>query len=314
VSNLSACGGGTANVVVARVGDVAITKASLDHRMSIMARERAAPGRSLRQRALDSLISSRWLIGEAADEGLKVSDQEVKQRLQQMSESSPNGEAGVLNTLKESGGTASDVKSDIEVKLVLSKLSQKLLERDPPVAKTQIARYYRQHMRRFIMPVLRVFDVIEGLKSVPEARKLKREIELGKSYKNLALQESIGPPNPASSDTIALQRAISAAKPHVLTGPVVLYAHVGSVRTTHYALFKINRIIPRTQETLAQASKMIERQLAEEQQQRTLHDFLTAWTQKWTARTDCRPGFVVQKCRQYTEPTTTAPEDPFAAS
>lgn len=76
---LSACGGdGDSGHVVARVGGYPITKATLDHWLSIQAdtNDKTAsahkmPSETLKQRVLGSLISSQWTTGEAAELGVR---------------------------------------------------------------------------------------------------------------------------------------------------------------------------------------------------------------------------------------------------
>jgi len=93
-------------------------------------------------------------------------------------------------------------------------------------------------------------------------------------------------------------RAIFAARPHVVVGPLPLFGH--------YAVFEVTRIVPSRRQPLAQARSSIERQLAGEQQRQTLARFISAWRARWIAKTDCQPQDVMQKCRQYHGPL--APE------
>jgi hypothetical protein len=59
-----------------------------------------------------------------------------------------------------------------------------------------------------------------------------------------------------------------------------------------------------------QVRRSIAASLAHERWVRALRIFIIAWRRKWTAKTDCQPGFVVQKCRQYRGPRF--PGDPLA--
>src|SRR5690242_15615781 len=114
LTGLAGCGGSAHDGVIVRVGKGAITEGELSRWIATMAPEHVAPDppryaaciahqeavspqsvkaelkeecqrqyQALRQQALDFLISSQWLIGEAASSGQKMSDDEVRARLQE---------------------------------------------------------------------------------------------------------------------------------------------------------------------------------------------------------------------------------------
>jgi hypothetical protein len=150
----------------------------------------------------------------------------------------------------------------------------------------------------------RSFDIVEQLNSKAAARGVMRKIMLGTNLSKIAIHESLERANIADTapGTRAIRRAIFAAKPGVLVGPMLL--------NNLYAVFAVTRIVPRVVQPLTRVQGSIEMRLAEVQQRRTLAKFIKTWRSRWTARTDCHPGYVVQKCRQYTGPK--APEDPLA--
>ncbi|HEV2974447.1 MAG TPA: hypothetical protein VGX69_05560, partial [Solirubrobacteraceae bacterium] len=88
---------------------------------------------------------------------------------------------------------------------------------------------------------------------------------------------------------------------HVLTGPIRL--------NNLYFVIEITRIAHPYVQSLAQERTAIAKRLTEARERRTLAAFVAAWRRRWLARTSCQPGFVVQKCRQYSGPE--AAEDPL---
>jgi SurA N-terminal domain/PPIC-type PPIASE domain len=297
---LAACGdGGSASVV--RVGQTAITKTTVDHWISAMAGERTKgdprtqQDRTLRAQALGSLISSQWLIDEATDRGLKVSDQEIQQRFQEKKNTSyPGGETEFQEFLKATGRKASDVMFEAQAELASSKLRGLVASREPKITQAQIAKYYAQHERSFARPERRYFD-IDNLKSQAEVRLVKREVKRGTSFSSMAFHESLVRGANVDNGKKAIARAIFSAKPNMLRGPVRLYGD--------YSLFVVRLIVPATHKSLAQARGTIEKRLATEQRQRTLAEYVRALTKQWTAKTDCHTGYVVPNCKQYKGPT-----------
>jgi hypothetical protein len=53
---------------------------------------------------------------------------------------------------------------------------------------------------------------------------------------------------------------------------------------------------------LSAVSTSIRQELRSQDEERSFAAFKTAFRKRWTARTDCRPGYVVLECRQYRAP------------
>lgn len=284
--------------VVARVGQTAITEAAVDHWMPAMASGLVAPDPSTQQRqtprqqALGFLISSAWLIGEAAERGLKPSKREIERRFAEKHASFPGGEAEFHEFLKATGQTVADIRFDVEAELASLKVRQAVASAEPKVTQTQITRYYNQHKRRYLVPERRYFD-IDNLESEAAATEVRREVELGKSFARKAFHEWLDRLNGAGvgAGKQAIERAVFAARPNALGGPVRLYGD--------YSLFEVRRIVAAVQRPLAQVQSSIEQRLAAEQRRRALAEFVKTWRRKWIARTDCRAGHVAPGCKQY---------------
>jgi foldase protein PrsA len=330
---LLACGGGgPREAVVIRVGDAGIKNATIAHWMSVMAPQHVLPipphyaacisqqrkvkpqsssadvqqtcrreYQAVRQQALSFLISSRWLTGEAAEQGVGVSAREIDQRLQQKERSFPS-KSEFEESLKAIAHTVDDVRLELGAELAGERLRRRLIDDEPKPSPSEIAAEYRRHIRGFHIPERRYFDIAENFHSAAAARRQMREAEAGKHL--ASLQETL--PRKSFSDYNGEKRiiyeAIFKARLHVVTGPI---------RLNHfYFLIRVTRIVPAHVESLAQVSGEIEKKLNDERRRRSLAAFVAAWRKKWTARTDCDAGYVVQKCRTYAGPKTL--EEPLA--
>jgi len=244
---------------------------------------------ALQRRALEFLISSDWLIQEAAAEHLSLSEREIEERVNQ---NAASGETGLRELLDKTPPTKSDLELEAAAQLASAKIRQAVVAAEPPITSAQTATYYRQHRRDFLLLERRYFEIV-NLKSDAAARKVKREVEAGTSFASVALREersSAPSPNPGRA---AIDRAIFSAKPNVLSGPVLL-------SDLHdHSLFEVTKIVPARYQSLAEVKGQIASKLAVAQQQRTLAEFTKAWIARWIARTDCRAGYVVPRCRQY---------------
>lgn len=312
-AGLTGCAGGTHDGVAARVGSASITSAAVDHAASVLAGGRL-PGdgprlKTLRAQALESLISAQWALGEAAEDGIRISAQEARRQLEQKQAASfPGGAAEESAFLKATGQHVSDLALEARAELAATKIRQMLERREPAISQAQIASYYNREAQRFMIPERREIDII-ALKSPADAQALRRQVEGGKRLASVAEHQwvDLSPLayGPTRGKDAVLARAIHRAPPHVLTGPV-------RFRGFDYYMFEVLHVTPARQRTLAQVRDSIAHTLAAERQRRTLIAFISGWRRKWTARTDCRTGYVVQKCRQYTGSRT--PEDPAAFS
>jgi foldase protein PrsA len=316
--------GSDRNDVIVRVSARTITRPMLHDRMSLIAPEHAVPDppryerciahaesllpgsiraqlteecaeryRELKHRALDALISAVWLINEASQSKIEISEREVDAKLEQSARAA-------------AGARLADLRLTTEAQLASSRLRSALAQRQRHVTQVQIQRYYAQNIRRYERPERRFFDIVEHLPDERAARAVLRAAERRGRLAQKVIREHLDKPDLAEviAPKRAIVRAIFKAKPHVLSGPVILNGL--------YAVFAVTQIRPGTRKPLQAVAGSIEAELAARQQRRALVAFIAAWRARWRDRTDCSPGYVVQKCRQYMGPRT--PEDPSTFS
>ena len=200
VVGLAACSGGTPDPVAVRVGDVTIAKPTIEHWASAISRGAIVPEwskqphRTRRQQALGFLITSNWLLGEAADHGLAQSDEAVAERLDEQRESVPGGATEFQNALDETGKTISDVKLEIRAELATAMLRRMLVRSVEPITRSQAADYYRANVDDYRSPERRIVDLIETLKSEAAAKSLEKRVGSGAKFEKLAFHESLERP------------------------------------------------------------------------------------------------------------------------
>jgi foldase protein PrsA len=321
LAGLAGCGG---QAVAVRVGSSVITTHAVAHWMAVMAPEHLVPDppdftacaarerqlappsvwpglkrecrreyHALERQALDFLISSAWLTGTVAEDGLRISDREVAVRLRERA-------APVI----AEGGDGADQQLAARTELAEAKIRQSLASGERAVSAAEIVSYYQAYRSRFLVPERRYLDV-ENLKSMATALRIKREVAAGHSanYFSGVLHEVIEQPSRVGGDSAkdTVSNPILKARPDVLIGPLF---------NGEYALVEVRRIVPARYKPFARVRTSIARQLAAEQRRATLSRFIAAWRTRWIAMTDCQSGYVVQKCRQHIGPI--APEDPLA--
>jgi PPIC-type PPIASE domain len=298
---LTACGGAAEKeVVVARVGGAAVTKAMLDHWAALG----SAPDRATRTRqALETLIAAAWTIGEARAAGIAVSGAEARAQLNAYSTDLGTGRpypdlavsASFGALLARAEGSSEDRAWLMKLNLLAWRLEQRRVrEAEQAVDQAAVARFYSKHRGRFVVPEQRDIEVL-GNYSLAAVRQARREIEAGADFIAVARRLSTDQEAPNGLQ-LALQRGeeepeyiahIFAAKPGVLVGPV---------KQSFYYLFRVMRVRPSHLRTLAQSQATI-RQLIVAPRRRTLiARWARAEAERWRARTECRAPYAVAAC------------------
>jgi hypothetical protein len=314
IVGVTACGGDSPRPVAVRVGDIAIGRSAVSHWAKAIGLGNAVAssiGKSrgtAREQALDFLISANWLIAEAADQGLVVSDGTIDHRLQERIESVPNGKSEFEEEISSTGQTSADVKFDIKAESAAAALRAMVSRRVSPVTQADIAGYYRQNGGQFRIPDLRVTDLIESIHGTRAAAiALGKRIGPGRRFARMALHEQVARQTPyeeAHRENAALVHTIFTAVPGRIARPV---------RFNHaWVLVVVRKVVPGGIKPLAVVREEVAARLTSQRRRLALLSFIKAYRSKWIAKTDCGPGFVVQKCLQYHGPM--APEgNPLAS-
>ncbi len=307
-TGLSACGGVAGNAVVVRVGNRAFTKASVDHWTSVIKHGGAfgdfrgkAQGTAVQQ-AVALLVTSSWLIGEAARQGVPVANEAVEEVLAQREHE--DGE--LQKRLRATGQSIADVEFETRAELAAEAIREKLASRADEVTRREVLDFYRQNRHLFSRPEVRATDLIEGQPSAAAATALVRRIGTGRQFTHLAFHEQV-------SRTFGFTRtpekarvvdAIFAAKPGVPSRPMPL--------NRNWAVFIVRKIVPGRPESFAQAKAEAARLLRGKRQRALKAEFDREYTQRWRSRTKCNSLYIGPGCPQSHGPLQ-AYEDPFSS-
>jgi foldase protein PrsA len=268
---------------------------------------------ALKQQVLGFLISAEWVLGEAKDRGVKVSDKEVVKQFNQVRTQQFPKEADFQKFLASSGQTISDLLLRVKLNLLATKIQQKVTkEAAKKPDDKEVATYYQQHKSQFGQPERRNILLILT-KTQAQAEKAKQEVSSGTSFATVAKKSSIDPVSKAAGGSLpgvvkgqeekSLDAAIFKAKPNVLSGPI---------KTPFgYYVFEVKKTLPASQQPLSQVKSTISQQITAQKQQTALSTFVKDFRKKWTGRTECRSEYQVQDCKGYKAPKTpSAPSTP----
>ena len=298
VVGLSACGGGGSGTDVVRVGSAAIGKATVEHWTTVLAGGRQAiADPALRKRVVSFLTTAEWTRAEAAELGVEVTDGDAQRQLDQISYDRREGipyeglpKQGELPLLFASQTARhADRIFLMKLALLMARVKQRQLTRAAQqLTNAQIAGYYEAHLSQFIMPEQRDIQWIVTY-SASSLSKAVREIRSGKSFVSVASRVSLDPPistglELAKGKEREFLKNVFAAKPHVLSGPYL--------QTKNHYVLEVTRVVPARQLSLSESEASIRQRLATQ----AVSSEPATLERAWTARTSCRPGYIVAQC------------------
>lgn len=265
---------------------------------SVLVQECALEYEELRHRAVSSLISARWLTGEAREEGLRIDVGKADLR---------------RSPIRGGKSTAADARLAAEARLAAAAIANALRGREPKPTNAEVVRYYRRDVAGRVHPEVRRIYLAEAISSRAAAIRRRAEVLSGRlKMASAGIHETVerGRIPVQVHGEAALLRTIFATRPGVVS-PVLPYNRQWAfVEVVHVTPAWVQ---PRSQVlSLAQARGAIEARLSSERARRALLSFVAAWRTKWMARTSCLPDWAVQKCRQFQG--FRGREDPLALS
>ncbi len=270
----------------------------------------------LRDQVMQFLISSDWILGEAKDQGVTISDKEIEKQFQTTKKQSFPKEKDFQTFLKNSGMTLEDIKFRVKLDALSNKLRTKITKGKDKVTDKQIQAYYDKNKSRFAQPERRDLRIVLT-KTEAKANQAKQAIQGGQSWKSVAKKFSIDQASKNQGGVLlavakgqqekALDEAVFKAAKGQLSGPVK--TQFG------FYVFQVTKVTPKSQQSLAQAKPTIKQLLASQNQQKSLDQFVKDFQKKWKKKTNCRKGYVTQDCKNAPKPKTqtagaTAPPQP----
>jgi foldase protein PrsA len=274
--------------------------------------------KSLRDQVMQLLISFQWIEGEAKEQGIKVTDADVKKAFAEQKKASFPKEEDYQKFLKQSGQTEEDILMRVRLDLLSNKIREKVTKDSTKVSDAEIAKYYNENKTRFAQPERRDLLVVLT-KTQAKAQQAKAALQGGQAFAAVAKKFSIDPQSKAQGGKLpavakgqqeqAFDKAIFSAKKGALTGPVK--TQFG------YYVFKVTKVTAASQQSQQEATATIKQLLTAQKQQKALDDFVKGFTKQWKAKTDCKKAYATTDCsngpKATPTPTVGAPGAPAPA-
>src|SRR3954470_9475111 len=260
----------------------------------------------LRDQVLQFLISSEWIQNEAKDQGVKITDAEVKKQFDQTKKQSFPKEKDFQDFLKKSGMTLEDIMFRVRLDALSNKLRSKVVKGKDKVDNKAIAAYYAKNKQRFAQPERRDLRIILT-KDKAKAEEAKAALQSGQSWKSVAKKYSI---DQASKNQGGVLLAVAKGQQEKALDEAVFKASkgqlVGPVKTQFgWYVFDVTKVTPASQQALKDATPTIKQLLASQNQQKALDAFVKDFRNTWKDKTNCRKEYLTQDCKNAPKPKTT---------
>ncbi|HEV2999595.1 MAG TPA: peptidyl-prolyl cis-trans isomerase [Solirubrobacteraceae bacterium] len=267
----------------------------------------------MRDSVMQLLIQEKWVSGEAAKQGVKVTDAEVRKAFEDQKKQSFPKKADYDKFLRTSGFTEQDVLFRVRLEQLANKLREKVLKGKDKVTDAQIKQYYDKNKERFAQPERRDLRVVLT-KTEDKADAAKRALQDGQSWKKVAKKYSI---DQASKNQGGSMRAVAKGQQEPAFDEAVFKAKkgelVGPVKTQFgFYVLQVQKVTPAQQQSLEQAREAIKGIVASENQQKALTTFVDRFQKEWRGKTKCRSGYVTADCSNAPKTKTTNTVPPGA--
>jgi foldase protein PrsA len=253
---------------------------------------------ALRDQVLQFLISSAWVEGESRDNGVSVSDAEVKKDFEHQRQQNFRTASDYRQFLKATGYVQADLLYRIRVQDLSDKLRQKITKGSDRVTGADITKYYNSHKKQFEQPERRDMRIMVT-KTKAKAKQARQRLDSGVPFEKVVAElsdlKAARPGTPMrgvmrDQQEKALGDASFTAEKGVAIGPV-------KSQYGYYIFVQVVKITPASQQTLEQVKGQIKRLITSQRQQDKLNAFLKTFQKKWKDRTDCRKGYVINVCK-----------------
>jgi foldase protein PrsA len=268
----------------------------------------------LRDQTMQFLVSAQWLLQESAKRNIKASDKEIQDSFEQQKKQSFPKEKDYQKFLESSGQTEEDLLYRVRLSVLTNKLQQSIIKDEGKVTDADIEEYYNENKERFAQPETRDLLVVLNPKK-EKADAARKAIEDGQSWEKVAKQYSTDDASKSQGGKLpnvtkgqqekAFDTAIFEAEKGKVTGPVK--TQFG------YYVFRVTKVTPEKQQSLAQVKETIRNLLTSENQQKALNDFVEDFQEGYKEKTQCAEGYVIEQCdnapkpKSATQPISGAP-------
>ena len=297
--------GGT-TVITREEFDRALEQVAANERIRELPEEGSDDYKRLAEAAMQQLINTAWVEGEAEEQGVSVSDRDVQAEIdaiiQQFGcspEEPPEQCDELQRRLKQFKLTLPEVEDQIRTGLLGQELEREITQDAPRPTEAQIEDYYETFKSQFELPETRDVRLVlnPDKAKVEEAQAQLEEDSSKKAWRNVAREFSTD----TSKGQGGLREGLTEGLVEEPLNTEIFDAEegeiVGPVKTPlGWYVFELINVKPARTQTLEEVQGQLRTQLKQQIDAQARDQFINAYGSRWTARTDCADGFLFERC------------------
>jgi foldase protein PrsA len=263
--------------------------------------------------AVSDLILSRWVLGEAEERGIEVTDREIDEELETVKNQQFGSEKAFQDFLDQSGFTLEEARERIALQLVSDRIQSAVLPQEPPINEDEIKAYYDANQVQFEQPETRDVRVILT-KTEGEAQEAAAELQEDsspQSFERVAKEFSI---DEATQSTGGLREAVVQGQSEPALDEQIFNALEGELTGPFeseqgFYVIQVESITPAQTTPLDEATEQIRQTLVAARQQELAQSFQEDFQAKWVARTVCADDYRIDRCSNAEPPADPCTEE-----
>lgn len=257
---------------------------------------------TIRDTALSNLLTSRWIAGEAEERGITVSDTEIDNYIKQQF----GGQ--FQQAAKQAGFTETEAKDQVRLILLGQELQKAVVGTGTPsVPQELVQNFYDANKAQFTQPETRdVRQIVnKDQAKVEQAKAALEKDDSPASWKKVAARFST---DQATKSNGGLRQGVAQGQSEPALDDLIFAAPTGELvgpikGQAGFYLIEVEKVTPASVTPLAKIESQIKQQLAQGLQQEAATTAQQSITSKWSSRTFCASGYVVEQCENFTPPT-----------
>jgi parvulin-like peptidyl-prolyl isomerase len=301
-----------------------ITKAKFSHAMELAAAEAKLPKvpqpgddqyEEMRDGAMEKLLQTAWVRGQAAEMGISVSDEEVAEKVKELREQQFKSEAEYQKTIKELHLTQADVNEVMELQALTPQIEEKVHDSAPEPSDSEVEDYYEEVKEtQFKQPATRDVRLIlnKDKKKAERAMALLEKDNSPENWDKVAKEFST---ESLSKKEGGLRRGLEESALKAPVGTLIFETPEdeleGVVKNSEgFYVFEVEDSTPESVQSLDDVRNQIVPLLEQQAGEAVFHEFVFDFEETWRSRTFCASGFEFKLCANFKENADPAVGDP----
>jgi len=256
----------------------------------------------LHKATVGELLERVWLVGESEELGIQITSKEVETQIEKIrNENFPTHKAW-QEFLKENHYTVEEVNERVELELISTKIQEKIKKEAPEATEEELKAYYeKEKATQFTKKPSRDVRVVvnENKQEVEAAKKALEADNSEAGWKKVTKKYS-----PQTEANGGLQKEISE---EVLQEPLkkdIFGAATGELigpikQESNYLLLEVVKLHPEKVEPFSEVKTTIAGTLSGQAEEKYFSEWVQGFQSKWTSRSYCASGFVIESCANY---------------